>query len=239
MPAITPEKRKRGLATSKDIADVKTLSSLQKIALLDSPNAWERTAAVFTLGETSALINTALVTQLVEMLQNETALYTRLAIGEVLQKGDLHTASLLCSYLGRIGSNQLTAPEPPSKKKSYPLPRDLAARILGKMQPDILPATIEVLQGSDMRKISEAIDAYGFLLFYQPSFATKARFLIVQQLLDTYPSNELLAFKCATCLSAFHLKESEALLKTLHHHTNIYIAQNAERSLLLLHNIKR
>lgn len=233
------QKTNRGFASAGDIAKVKLLPVAEQKNLLSSPYSWERTAAILALAEYISPNDMVFASQLLKILQTEKALYTRLAIAEVLQAGNLQTARLLCGYLGCIGSNQLKALEAPSKKKSYPLPRDLAARILGKMQPEILPALIEILHGSDVVKISEAIDAYGYLLFYHPGFAMKDHFLTIQQLLSAYASNELLVYKCATCLSALRLEESKALLESLQNHSNLYVAQNAERSLQLLHNIKK
>lgn len=228
------EKRSRGFITNEDIIAVSALSATNAEALLHSHEPWQRTAAVAVLSQKASVEDMDFAHRLLTMLQNEKALYTRLMLCEVLSQGNLQTATQICGYLGLIGNNQLKTPEPPSKKKSYPLPRDLAARILGKMHPIILPALIDVLTGVDIIKISEAIDAYGFLIFYNPGYAYQQNAEILFQLLKHYESNSLLVFKCAIGLSAFPLGESLRYLKQLKAHTDENIRLAAARSFSLL-----
>ena len=63
-------------------------------------------------------------------------------------------------YLAKIGKNQYKElPSEPSRKKSYPLPRDIIARTLAKMDTSIMPFLMKVLKEDDLSKISEVIDA--------------------------------------------------------------------------------
>lgn len=69
-----------------------------------------------------------------------------LKICNTLEKGNLKTAEQMIPYLGRIGHNQhLCLLNKVLKKSSYPLPRDIIARSLGKMDGTILPALLKVL----------------------------------------------------------------------------------------------
>ena len=56
--------------------------------------------------------------ELLQQLEKEKCLYTRIAICETLEAGDQRTAEKMALYLGRIGTNQYkTVPETVSAKK--------------------------------------------------------------------------------------------------------------------------
>lgn len=55
--------------------------------------------------------------ELLQQLEKEKCLYTRIAICETLEAGDQRTAEKMALYLGRIGTNQYkTVPETVSAK---------------------------------------------------------------------------------------------------------------------------
>ncbi|MCC0704505.1 hypothetical protein IC213_15705 [Clostridioides sp. ES-S-0049-02] len=60
--------------------------------------------------------------------------------------------------------------------KSYPLARDIITRSLARMNVEILPVLFDVLESDDRIKISEVIDAIGFMIFYNQEVASEYYF---------------------------------------------------------------
>ena len=144
----------------------------------------------------------------------------------------------MCDYLGKIGKNQYhTLPDRPSLKKSYPLPRDIIARSLARMDPVILPVLTAILKGRNEQQISEILDAIGFLIFYN-SIEEKekiSREIIIQ--FEKYKHNPLIQWKCITCLSAFSDSNcTDTLTEIINSSMNPLFVSEAKRSLSLIQN---
>lgn len=170
-------------------------------------------------------------------LQKESCLYTRIAICHRLAQGDVHTARILCRYLGTVGHNQhKTLPKAVSKKKSYPLPRDLIARTLGKMHPDILPALLEVLKSGEKETIKEALDAFGFLLYYHQELPTIQYLPVITALCQRWQTDAVLLWKCMMVLSAIPAKDTIIFLKKYENETSL-IGTEARKSLAHIHDL--
>ena len=130
MKSTEEQLRKRGKASSDDIEELSSLEVKKRILLLSHETAWIRSAAAISLKKD---VEQA-ADELLQQLEKEKCLYTRIAICETLEAGDQRTAEKMALYLGRIGTNQYkTVPETVSAKKSYPLPRDIIARCMGKV----------------------------------------------------------------------------------------------------------
>ncbi|MFA9380124.1 MAG: hypothetical protein ACERKO_03585 [Acetanaerobacterium sp.] len=221
---------KRGFASAEDIAALKDYQPSELITLLCSDHAVIRTAAAYNLFST----NESAANQLLERLSVEKCLYTKMAICETLAKGDIDTARKMTHYLGKIGNNQhKTLPEKISAKKSYPLPRDIIARSLGKMDTMILPALLEVLKSDEAAQISEALDAIGLMTFYHPELASKRYAQAVYDVLHEFESSTLIVWKSIICLSAFPLPQSMSILNSFASQNNLLGAE-ANRSLRLI-----
>lgn len=228
--------RKRGYLTEEDWRRLRENPAETLRRMLSSKEAAERSAAVRTLTEHGEAKDPALADVLLKMLCREKCLYTRLELCHALEQGGRKTAERMIQYLGRIGNNQYSdLPERPSSKKSYPLPRDIIARTLGKMGHEVLPALLDVLRGWDESKISEAIDAAGYFLFYHPQYADHESCRIILDTMDRFSSNNMIVWKCVTCLSAFHTGESaEKLMLLKNQPPSKTIRLEAERSLMLI-----
>jgi FOG: HEAT repeat len=201
----------RGFVTEKEIQDFNSLSKEELLELLDSENAAIRSAAAYHLSAVDEEVTRALLRRLLL----EECLYTRLAICESLQKGNIHTAKQMLNYLGKIGDNQhKVLPKADSKKKSFPLPRDIIARTLGRMDVSVYPVLIDTIKGKDKNMISEALDAIGYMVFYHPELSIPQNAEPIYSLFKRYAENNLILWKALLCLSAFKLDKSyEVLLK--------------------------
>lgn len=229
---------KRGFFTIDDIYRFQLYSDNELILQINSPIAVERSIAINLLSSRFLTENLDFVKLLLERLCIEKCLYTKIEICNALEKGSTKTAEQMVAYLGCIGTNQHRyIPEKVSQKKSYPLPRDIIARTLGRMDFRILPVLFDVLNSNNQEKISEVIDAIGFLLFYHPSCVHQYFFEAIIKTISNYSENSLIVWKCVCCLSAFRTQDSiEALHHILNNNQNGIIICEAKRSLKLIGN---
>jgi hypothetical protein len=222
--------QKRGMASKLEIEELSVLSQIQLIELLHSNQAVTRTASAYNLYSEQEEVTEELLKQ----LQIETCLYTKIAICESLEKGNIKTARQMVEYLGKIGDNRhKELPDTVSKKKSYPMPRDIIARSLGKMDVTVFPVLNEVLNSKDIIKISDALDAIGYMVFYHPQLATLQNADAILYLAESYTWNRLIPWKAMMCLSAFGLKESKECLLRFSN-DNTIIGMEARRSLRIM-----
>lgn len=131
--------RKRGMIEQIDIDSIISLSYSELISLIDSKSSIERSASIHLLSNKVSCDNEDFVAVLLKRLSIEKSLYTKIEICNALEKGSEKTARQMVQYLGCIGNNQHRwLPDRISKKISYPLPRDIIARSLGKMNGSII-----------------------------------------------------------------------------------------------------
>ncbi|WP_300370403.1 hypothetical protein [Brachyspira sp.] len=210
----------KGMALEEDINLLKDKPLKELINYLNDNNAIIRTSASVNLKyyiDRDEICNILLL-----QLFKEKSLYTKIAICETLQNGDINTASKMINYVGIIGKNQYkTLPKKISSKKSYPLPRDIIARTLAKMDITIFNLLLEILATDDLIKIYEIIDAIGYMAFHNESLQNKKNLKYIINLMNKYKDDKLLIWKCLTCLSAFNIEESKDILnKFLNEYNN-------------------
>lgn len=225
--------RKRGFVIQEDILLLSNKPQEELFNLLYSDRAYIRTASVYKLAEI-CLNKLYFTDELLKVLSKEKCLYTKLAICEALEKGNMDTAKQMIQYLGKIGRNQhKQLPEKISKKKSFPLPRDIIARSLGKMSLIVFPVLLDVLQNNNITEVSEVLDAIGFMVFYNHALANLENAQRIYDVIQKYQDNELIVWKAILCLSAFPLEESKTVLMQYCGQDNL-LGEEAERSLNLI-----
>lgn len=217
MKSSEAELRKRGFALQEDIDLLKDKTQEELFNLLNADNAAVRTAAVYKLAK--VYFDESILTKcLLERLSKENCLYTKIAICETLEMGGTETAEQMITYLGMIGKNQYQSlPDRVSKKKSYPLARDIIARTLANMSTDIFPILLkelqEELQREDNFKISELLDAIGFMVFYHQELADCQTMNIIHEIIKKKEKNQLIVWKAVLCLSAFPFPKNKEFLE--------------------------
>lgn len=218
--------QKRGFATEQDIDLLRGKSQKELLELLHSGNTVLRTAAAINLAITPENGK-----QLLDQLSVEKCLYTKISICKKLEQGNAETANEMINYLGKIGKNQhKQLPEKVSLKKSFPLPRDLAARSLARMSITVFPILLQVLQSKDIEKISEILDAIGFMVFYNQQLSTEQNAQIIYITLLKYKDIPLIQWKAILCLSAFPLESSKSILESFIDQNNL-LGKEAIKSL--------
>jgi hypothetical protein len=214
MKSTDEQLKTRGFAADDDINKASSLSYTQLCEAMDSPSAVLRTVTVKLLAKHKDS-GEEMLPLFVERLGKEQALYTRLALCEALACGGIAAALLLVPCCGKIGSNQYKSlPPRPSKKTSFPLPRDIAARTLGTMGTEIAPVLRQaLLNGGD--SISELVDAFGYLASKNPELDTVENAAVIESVLAKYHGCELIMWKCIVALSAFPKGRNEEMLQQL------------------------
>lgn len=97
MKSTEEQLRKRGKASSDDIEELSSLEVKKRILLLSHETAWIRSAAAISLKKD---VEQA-ADELLQQLEKEKCLYTRIAICETLEAGDQRTAEKwLCIWEG-------------------------------------------------------------------------------------------------------------------------------------------
>ena len=219
--------RRRGYIDDLDLWLINDYSNVQLHDLLENGEAYQRTLAIRILNKRLGY-RSEYVKALLELLCHETALYTRLEIERFLEKGNRSTFDLMVPFLGKAFSYEHEIFV--SKKTSYPLPRDLIARIMGKM-----PITTDVLFDAYHQIPYESqlpmIDAIGYHMYYHP---TTRYFTFIKRQILMHPMDYIFINGWIVALSGIKTKENEVFLKQLlHKYQGTLLEEQIERSLKL------
>lgn len=209
---VEPLKRarqERGQISIGQIEPYFSLSAESLLELLYCHNAQKRTIGATIIGIKHYV---DLILPLCVVFKNEKCLYTRIVMSEALGKLGEPAIIPLISLLGRIGNNQEKAlPEKYFNKKSYPLPRDLAARTLVKIGTVAIPELLVILKINDGFEAQQAIDALGNIASNTKDSTALPTIL---RLLDEYSNNKLMLWKLVRALSGFKFNDViEPLIK--------------------------
>ncbi len=237
MKSSKDDLRKRGKIEQSDMNSLLSFANNELVELVNSNSQVSRSVAIRLLSQRGYIENDDFVTMLLKRLGFENCLYTRIEICNALEKGNSETATQMVKYLGDIGKNQYhSLPDKVSLKTSYPLPRDIVARSLGRMNPSILPVLLEILYSENPNKISEILDAIGFMVFYHQEMVTLQLLEHIIKTKTAYSTDNIILWKCVLCLSAFPLEESRNILNDiLETNSNETIRNEVKRSLNLIH----
>lgn len=237
MKSSQADLKKRGFIDETSVKDYLHLSCKDLLNLIKSPRAFERTVAVKLLSNYVDSLEEVSDILLMTLTQ-EKSLYTKIEICKVLENTGVRMARKMIPYLGNVGNNQHRyLPQDISKKSSYPLPRDIIARTLGKMSIAILPVMLETLDQSDTKIIREVIDAIGYMCFYN-TIPNKG--YIIEKLLmclDTYYYDDVIRWKIVMAFASLREQDVIDRLCTISRTDNkVLIRNEAKRSLALINN---
>jgi HEAT repeat protein len=161
MKSTNEQLRSRGFAFDEDVILYKKHNENELLKLLRDKEAYKRTIAVILLSN----YNEEYIPMFCEMLKEENKLYTKIELCKVLEKHSEKSIKYLIPLLGIIGNNQHKKIEIVDiNKKSYPLPRDIAGRILIRIGPKVFPEIKKLLEeDKNINQIYEAIDVIGHI----------------------------------------------------------------------------
>ena len=188
---------KRGFLKKGVEIAFENLPVADKLALLKSNVPKERSLGARLLtGEKGFVAD-----KLIDALKIETKLYPKIEICKALEYHKNDSVALLIKELGKIGTNQhRKVPGKEFGKDNFPLPRDIAARTLAYIGKSALPALLSVLENDDINQLSEAIDAIGFICFYDCQPQT---FKALRKCYTKNKQNDLICWKIVRALSGF------------------------------------
>lgn len=222
-------RNQRGEITAKDLEPFRHLTDGELTCLLRDPDSRARAVAARLLGDRRCA---DAVGALCERLSAEKALYARLAAGEALAAIGMPALPALISQLGNIGGNQYRAvPDTGFYKKSYPLPRDLAARVIIRMGEAALPALEEVIRQGDRTSRLEAVDAIGHIAFYSKNTRSQG---VLLDLFNRSSGDSLTRWKLVRAFQSCPAAEVRELLEEIIQHDPDHVMRcDALRSLAL------
>ena len=226
---LSEKRRKRGEVTEAEIVPFLSMSMDELLRWVSSPETAIRTCAATALGNYKV---SKVVAGLCRQLEIEKKLYCKMAISDALVKiGSLSILPLL-ALLGKIGQNQESEiPQKGFNKISYPLPRDIAARALCRMDGDIWAEVIEFLESEKEHfKIEQAIDVIGHIV-YTKKREFDSRILI--RISEKYKESPMIQFKITRCFSGFSDNLSKQFLYNRLKSSDLGFQFEAARSLVL------
>ena len=107
----------------------------------------------------------------------------------------------LIELLGQVGGNQQqTLPLRGFYKKSYPLPRDIAARTMIKIGRPALPLLAQVVRQGERGRALEAIDGVGHISFYTHGPGCEG---VLMSAYEKYAADEVMQWKIVRAFQAF------------------------------------
>ena len=198
----------RGYLTDEAFEKYKHYDNIDKLIYSDS--AVERTAGVRLISLKHDIRN---IESLLSLLKSEKRLYTKLEICECITKYGADAVPYLIPLLGRIGNNQhKVAAAVDLNKKSYPLPRDIAARILVRIGVPVLLFIDTPSFSIDETALPELIDVIGHITFnYRDCRCEK--YLI--RLYREYADNELVTWKIIRAFQSFNSEEVKGIIQQI------------------------
>lgn len=229
MTDLADKRRVRGEVTQTDIAQYSAVKEDELLGILQNTDPVGRSCAAIHLQKHSS---SNVARQLCLRLAVEKSLYTKIEICNTLAAMGNFSVPLLIDLLGKIGKNQEKELQKTGfYKKSYPLPRDIAARTLCQCGLIALEALEQFVQSSDdIPALTEALDAYGHIVHTEKTASSTSA---LQMLYARHSDNELLTYKVARCLSAVKSDWATSFLFDLLLSDNIALRLQSLRSLLL------
>jgi hypothetical protein len=226
MKSTNAQLEKRGFVAADQSVDLDTPVS-EIVNMLWSKSAQMRTIAVRIVRIKSY---TSLLPEVIELLKQEKALYTKIEIQKALTSFGTKSIPFLIDLLGCIGNNQhKTIVNADLNKPSFPLARDIAARILCQIGLSALhPLQVTLRQGSYKQKL-EAVDAVGHISFNFKNYECENDLI---RLYNSDECDELLKWKIIKAMQSFKgNKVKEILSEVVKSGDNEILINQAQRSL--------
>lgn len=232
MKSSYEQSKSRGFITFEDINDYIGFEINQLKKLLKSKEAYKRSIGVKLLTQKIEL-DDELISLFCDMLIHEKKLYTKIELCNALKLAPAKSFKIIINYLGVIGNNQhQKLPTKLFAKKSYPLPRDIIARVLAHMGVEVLQELINVLKTDNIKAIREAIDSIGFIYFYNRKADNHSAIDNLILCLKNHLQDDIIRWKIIRALMSFDSPIVIDVLSDYEQNDNNQIIRNeAKRSL--------
>jgi len=200
----------RGFINDDEVTKYRMNDTLSLSNMLNFGNPKERSIAARLLGDKK---DYKAVEKLCNALKKEKALYTKIEIQNALVKSDILAIPFLINHLGVIGKNQhKKINNDDLNKRTYPLARDIAARVLCQIGHKALPSLKEVIKSGGYNQRLEAIDAIGYITYHYDDEACE------EDLMELYRSkdcDDLMQWKIIKAMQSFKSERMQTELKEI------------------------
>jgi hypothetical protein len=232
MKSSPAQLRSRGYITEDDVLSIINKGKIDLVELTTDPSPWVRTVAVRLLGRS---LNKKLIPHIITLLSKEKKLYTKLEICDLLTKYGIESLSYLLPLIGKIGKNQHKKPTLVDlKKQSFPLPRDLVARVIIRIGNVALPELERILDNGDDEQILESIDIIGHIAFNYRDIRSEKKLF---ELAKRKQKCEMTKWKIVRAFQAFPSQDVVGFLTDMVMNCdNDLFVQEAKRSLARIKN---
>ncbi len=198
---------------------------------LNGQLSFERTAAIKIITQRSDI---KFISLLSEKLFIEKKLYTKLALCECLAGYGFKAIPYLMPMLGKIGNNQHKAIGLlDNGKKSFPLPRDIVARILIRIGPIVFKEIRKIIATGNRDQILEAIDVVGHVTWNFQDYSCEG---ILIGLLEKSGEDILMQWKIIRAFQSFKSIKIINILEKVTQGNNDVLVSEAKRSLNRIHS---
>ena len=199
--------KSRGYIEDNELKYYLDLSKDELLNYLHSTDAVRRTIAARIIKRFKEI---DILNELISSLIVERKLYTKIALSESIGEYGEEACWLLIDYLGRVGNNQYRElPDKPFEKSNYPLPRDIISRTICKIGRPALKHLRKCLYTGTYEQILEAIDAIGFISFYEEDNSCLNDIIV---LMNKYKDDNLMTWKLIRSLQSFGNMETIEML---------------------------
>jgi hypothetical protein len=228
MKSTNEQLKNRGFAFDEDIVVYKNYTENELLKLLRDKEAYKRTISIKLLSENP---KEKYIPLFCEMLKTEKKLYTKIELCNSLEKYGEKSIPFLIPLLGTIGDNHHKKIEIVDiNKKSYPLPRDIAGRILIRIGPKVFPELKKIIrENKNANQISESLEVIGHITGNYKNYEME------KTLIDYFHKNrgnEFPEWKLVRAFQSFNSREIKTLLKNvIKEHKNKIIVEEAKRSI--------
>lgn len=210
MKSTKKQLENRGFINDDEVTKYSMNDTPSLLFMLNFGNQKERSIAARLLGDKK---DYKAVEDLCNALKKEKALYTKIEIQNALVKSDIIAIPFLINQLGVIGKNQhKKINNDDLNKRTYPLARDIAARVLCQIGPKALPALKEVIKSGGYKQRLEAIDAIGHITYHYDNVACE------EELMELYRSkdcDDLMQWKIIKAMQSFKSERMQTELKEI------------------------
>lgn len=228
MNKLEKSRKSRGEITKTDLIPYQHLDEDGLHHLLNSDIPLQRTCAAKLLANFDT---EKTVTCLCQRLRLEKKLYSKIAITESLVKLQDKSFPFLLEMLGEIGTNQeKEIPQKGFLKKSYPLPRDIAARTLCRFGDNVFEnLLIYISSPKSVFALEQALDVIGHISYTRKTRIPSPLFISVSEKYRT----DMVTFKIIRCLANASDEEGKQFLLKQVQNGAIGMVYAAARSLIL------
>lgn len=210
MKSTEKQLENRGFIKEDEVIEYRTKDTLLLLNMLNFGNPKERSIAARLLGDKK---DCKAVEDLCNALKKEKALYTKIEIQNALVKSGILAIPFLINQLGLIGKNQhKKINNDDLNKRTYPIARDVSARVLCQIGHKALPSLKEVIKSGGYNQRLEAIDAIGYITYHQDNEACE------EDLMELYRSkdcDDLMQWKIIKAMQSFKSERMQTELKEI------------------------